>query len=91
MTHQSLAGVDAAVDTLSHEEILGLWLAIALGEDPRDEPGYEKLKHLYTEDDGRRMTQEVERRFCRLAGDRFHKPRGWRPAGRSARPPCTDE
>lgn len=80
------AYVDEAVDRLTHEEILALWAAIALNEDPRAKQGYDKISHLYTEDEGRRMNAETQERFCRLAGERFHKPRKWNPAGNITRP-----
>ena len=79
------AYVDEAVDRLSHEEVLILWAALAMNEDPRDKQGYDKVSHLYTEEDGRRMSAETQERFCILASERFHKPRKWNPAGRITR------
>jgi len=62
------AAVAVAIELaeLTEKEVAALRLRLVLGGDPRNSYGYEKVKHLFTEQGGTAMHDEAKRAFLAI-------------------------
>ena len=66
-----LPQVALACTDLSNRELNALYLSIQLGQNPKYVMGYEKIAHLFTEEDGVKMHDVTETAFRLIARNRL--------------------
>lgn len=67
MRARMAAAVSIACEALTNDELAGMNLAVQLGINPTTRAGYDKIAHLFTEDNGTRMHDETAAALARVA------------------------
>lgn len=70
MSNYVMIAVQIVVDRLSDEEVMAQRLGLLLGNNPIGTLGYDKVEHLYTEQQGTKMHEETKRAFLAITGIR---------------------
>jgi hypothetical protein len=63
--------MDIAIQDLTDGELAGLNLTAQFGLDPRGLPHYEKIRHLFTEENGTRMHDQAKETLYRAVLQRL--------------------
>lgn len=61
------AATKMAMKELTHDELLAMNLCILMGSNPVGRLGYDKIKTLFTEDNGTRMHAETKEAFLSIS------------------------
>ena len=63
--------ISVSCTDLTDREMMALCLSLQLGTDPRQIKGYEKVRELYTEENGTRMHEATKKGFLSLCAARL--------------------